>query len=185
MRAREFTKEARPGLADVLKAAITSAQPKQTTANPNQMGTTQGAQGSIGPQSASQASAQQQPSGGTSTQPQQPGAVGSFIKGMTGGKTDSLSGLAGLGAAKTMQKVGMGSTANAVGKAISQPELPADVDPKAASATLKPGTELDVPQLGKIKVNKVTPQGIELDTSRAPSIGVRNMTVDLKSLAKK
>lgn len=193
MRAKEFLfKEAQPGLADVLKAAITAAQPKQTTTNPNQKGTAQGTQGTIGSQSASQAT-----TGGTQTpqdgvdeipstqQPKGPGVIGSFIKGATSGQSDSMGSLAASGATKALKSIGMGQTAGAITKAMGQPNIPAGIDPKVAATTLKPGTELSIPQLGKVKVNKITPQGIELDTSHAPSIGVKNVTVDLKSLAKK
>lgn len=207
MRAKEFLREAQPALADVLKAAISSAKPKTPTtpSNPNQIGSGQGSQGGTGPQSATQAGAQQTPAGGTQTQQngvaqtpstsgtqqqQQPGVLGSFISGMTGGKASSLGSLAKLGGSSVAQGAGLGSVANQLDKSrwdaeAGKGQLPPGVDAKTAATTLKPGTELDVPQLGKIKVNKVTPQGIELDTSKAPTIGVRNMTVDLKSLAKK
>jgi hypothetical protein len=50
---------------------------------------------------------------------------------------------------------------------------------------LKPGQTIDLPNVGKIKVTKSGPQGIELDTSQAASIGVPKLTLNPKDLLQK
>jgi hypothetical protein len=186
MRAREFVKEAGPSLADQLRKAIAVQQgtPMGQNTDTNQTKTGVGTQGSAGTVAPTQASAQQTPAGGTQT-PQngtkQPGVFGSFVSGLTGGKADSLKGLAGVAAAKTLQGAGLGNTADAIGQTMNPNQ---QMNTQQMIQQLKPGQTLDHPELGKIKINKVGPQGLELDTSQSPQLGVKKMNIDLKALAK-
>jgi hypothetical protein len=187
MRANEFVfKEANSSLGDALRAMAQQQQvqkkPGQTNPNATQTAVgTQPAQTSVAPAQAT--------SGGTQTA-QKPGVLGSFISGITGGKTSSLGGVAKLGAAKVAGGAGLGSVSNSLQQNVADTEYaksggqqsnifskPADV-----GTAFKPGQVIKLPNVGDIKVGKVGPQGIELDTSKAPSIGVSKLTINPKDL---
>ena len=190
MRAREFLSEKGPSLADQLRQAVVAQKGQQmgqqTPADRNQTKTGVGTQGTTGTVPPSQASAQQTPQGGTQT-PQdgtnKVGALGGFISGLTGGKASSISGLAGVGAAGAMQAAGLNKTVGAVASALDKDST--EFNPQQLATMLKPGQQLNHPELGKIKINKVSPQGIEIDTSQSPQLGVKKMNIDLKTLAQK
>lgn len=203
MRAREFIYET-PSLADELRQAVAAQNQQKMGQNPpqdpNAAKTGQTTQGTSGSASPSAASGQQQAGGGTQTpqngtqstapgQAQKPGVMGSFIKGMTGGKATSIGTLAKLGGSAVAKAGGINSVANTLDQsrradiaAQGAEELP--TNPQQMAAAFKPGQEIDHPTLGKVKVSKVTPQGLELDTSQSPSLGVNKLNIDLKSLAK-
>jgi hypothetical protein len=204
MRAKEFIISEKTGsLANMIRQAVVSQQGKQmgqpAPQDRNQMKTGVQPQTSVGSVSPTQASATQQPSGGTQT-PQngtnttepakKPGVMGSFISGMTGGQASSLGSLAKMGAAKAAGSAGLGSVQKSidqsrVDKEVGMGNQPPELDPRQLMTTLKPGTQLDHPELGKLKINKVTPQGIEIDASQSPELGMGKITLDLKSLAQK
>ena len=200
MRAREFIYET-PSLADELRQAVAAQNQQKMGQNPpqdpNAAKTGQTTQGTSGSASPSAASGQQQAGGGTQTpqngtqptapgQAQKPGVMGSFVKGLTGGKADSLGGMAKLGAAKVASGAGLKSVAGSIDQSringLSDPTTGSN-NPQQMAAAFKPGQEIDHPTLGKVKVTKVTPQGLELDTSQSPSLGVNKLNIDLKSLA--
>jgi hypothetical protein len=188
MRAREFLREAQPNLADALRAAAeqqkTAQQPKigQQT-NPNavqQPAGTQGTQSSTAPT--------QTPTPGA-TKPMGIGA--SFAAGLTKGKSQQLGpdgkplGLAGVAKQGVKNiaanQLGMKNTVAAVN---GQPAAPIE-DPNELGMAFKPGQTIDLPNVGKIKVTKSGPQGIELDTSQAASIGLPKLTLNPKDLLQK
>lgn len=205
MRANEFVfKEANNSLGDALRAMAQqqqAAKPGQPNPNSTQ-GTvgTQGTQSSVAPTQATsggtqtpQNTTQKTPQTPTGTPAQKPGVLGSFISGLTGGKTSSLGGVAKLGAAKVAGGAGLGSVSNSIQQNVADTEYsksggqqsnifakPADV-----GASFKPGQVIKLPNVGDIKVGKVGPQGIELDTSKAPSIGVPKLTINPKDLLRK
>lgn len=171
MRAREFIKEAPgPNLANALMAvALQQKQKAQQAKMGQEPNKDTQAQGSVG----------SQPTTVTpSTQPEKPlGAGGSFISGLTGGKASSLGDLANIGIAKGANAMGMNKTASGIAGAFGKPE--------ELGANVQAGQTLDVPDLGKIVITKSGPQGIEIDASQAPKLGVKKMTVDPKTLMKK
>jgi hypothetical protein len=187
MRAREFLSElgaGQPSLAAALKLAAQQQQQqqqKQGTNNPNASTTGQGTQGTQGSGIPS-ASGGKQPTpdsnlqsialGGPKKPASGPGIMQAFTQGLTGGRHDSLASAAFSGAGKAL---GMNNTVGATNAALA--------DPEALGATFSQGQSIDVPGLGKVKINKSGPDGLELDTSQAPSLGVKKMTVDLKQLA--
>ena len=193
MRAKEFLiKETGPTLADALMAAAAQAkdaqQPKMgQPTNPNAVKQGVGTQSTQGTASPAQAT-----TGGTQT-PQNgtKSIAGSFISGLTKGKADSLGGVADLAKQKaagvaanslgmrgTVSALGkMGSAASQIGSTIQKPE--------EVGMTLKAGQNIDLPNIGKITITKSTPQGIELDTSKAPAIGLPKLTLNPKDLLKK
>jgi hypothetical protein len=79
-------------------------------------------------------------------------------------------------------QLGMQNTVSAMGgKPVDAPlQKPEDI-----GMALKPGQTIDLPNVGKIKVTKSGPQGIELDTSQAASIGVPKLTLNPKDLLQK
>jgi hypothetical protein len=198
MRAKEFIGEKTGSLANMIRQAVVAQQGQQMgqppAADKNQMKTGIQPQQSQGSQAPTQASASQTPSGGTQTpqngtQPTQqskPGVLGSFISGLTGGKANSLTTLGQLGAANLAGGAGLGSVKTSIDQSrqqnLSNPMDPEKIDPRELQTTLKPGTQLKHPELGNIKVNRITPQGIELDTSQSKQIGAKKITLDLKSL---
>lgn len=186
MRAREFLSElgaAQPSLAAALKFTAQQQQQRlqqQKAKNPNEPATGQGTQGTQGsgvpPASGS---AQTTPDSslkgialGGDKKPSGMGIMQAFTQGLTGGRHDSLAGAALSGAGKAL---GMNNTVGAVNAALA--------DPEQLGANFQQGQSIDVPGLGKVRINKSGPDGLELDTSQAPSLGVKKMTVDLKSLA--
>lgn len=174
--------ETGPNLADALRAAAeqqkTAAQPKIGQADPNavkQGQATQGTQGSAPPT--------QVAPGGTQTK----GIGQSFISGLTKGKADSLSGLGNMAKQGVKNiaanQLGMKNTVAAMGGNTQQP---AQIQkPEDLGMSLKPGSEIDLPNVGKITVTKSNAQGIELDTSKAPSLGVPKLTLNPKDLLKR
>jgi len=194
MRAREFISE-KASLANMIRTAVVNQQ-KQPMGQPgpndsNQTKTGIQPQGTTGSVSPSQATGQQQPAGGTQT-PQNgtkpTGALGGFISGLTGGKATSLGSAATLGAAKVAGSAGLGSVSGALQDKVADAEWEKQygqtgANPQQLQQVLKPGTQFNHPELGPIKVNKITPQGIELDTSQSKQLGAKKVTLDLKSLA--
>jgi len=192
MRAREFLREVGPNLADALRAAaekqMQAGQPKlgQPT-DPNavkQPAGTQGAQGTAAPAQAT--------TGGTKTAQngvQKPLGIGaSFAAGLTKGKSQQLgpdgkplglSGVAKQGAKNfAANQLGLKGTVNAIDS-----QTPAQIqNPADLGMSLKAGQTIDLPNVGKIKVTKSSPQGIELDTSQAQSLGVPKLTLNPKDL---
>lgn len=196
MRAREFLREAEPNLADALRAAAeqqkAAQQPKigQQT-NPNavqQPAGTQGTQGTAAP-------AQVTPGGSQTAQPaaKKPLGIGaSFVAGLTKGKSQQID-------PKTGEPLGLGGVAKQGAKnfasnqlgmkgtvsALSSQQADPIEDPTELGMAFKPGQTIDLPNVGKIKVTKSGPQGIELDTSQAASIGLPKLTLNPKDLLQK
>jgi hypothetical protein len=185
--------EADLNLADALRAAAeeqkAAQQPKigqPTDPNAVQQPTgTQGTQGTAAPAQVNPGGSQ---TAGTAKKPMGIGA--SFAAGLTKGKSQQLGpdgkpiGL--LGVAKQGVKniaansLGMSNTVAAMGGA------PAAIQkPEELGMAFKPGQTIDLPNVGKIKVTKSGPQGIELDTSQASSIGVPKLTLNPKDLLQK
>jgi hypothetical protein len=188
MKIQELLENA-PNLADALRAAaekqMQAGMPKvgQQT-NPNavqQPGGTQGTQGSTAPT--------QTPTAGA----KKPLGIGaSFAAGLTKGKSQQidpntgktlgLTGVAKQGAKNfATNQLGMKGTVNALSG--QQPE-PIE-DPTELGMAFKPGQTIDLPNVGKIKVTKSGPQGIELDTSQAAAIGLPNLTLNPRDLLQK
>ena len=201
MRANEFVfREANNSLGDALRAMAQQQQaqkPGQKNLNATQAPVgTQGTQSSVAPTQATSGGTQT-PQNGTQQTPQtpagaptKPGVLGSFISGISGGKADSLGGLAKQGAVSAAQKAGLGQTVSAVGQALSPDKIPTGksnifAKPAEVGAAFKPGQVIKLPNVGDIKVGRVGPQGIELDTSKAPSIGVPKLTINPKDLLRK
>ncbi len=192
MRIQELL-ETGPSLADALRAAaekqMQSNQPKigqPTDPNAVKQGVgTQTAQGTAAPTQAT-------PGGTKTTQTAPKGIVGSFVSGLTKGKADSLGGVAGMAKQGiknvAANQLGMKNTVAALDKmsAPKSAQQPAQLqNPEDLGMSLKPGNTVDLPNVGKIKVTKNTPQGIELDTSQAPSIGLPKLTLNPKDLLQK
>jgi len=188
MKIQELLENA-PNLADALRAAaekqMQAGMPKvgQQT-NPNAMkqpAGTQGTQGSTAPT--------QTPTAGA----KKPLGIGaSFVAGLTKGKSQQvdpntgktlgLTGVAKQGAKNfATNQLGMKGTVNALSS--QQPDQ--IQDPEDLGMSLKAGQTIDLPNVGKIKVTKSGPQGIELDTSQAASIGIPKLTLDPKDLLKR
>lgn len=194
MRAREFLlREAEPTLADALRAAAAQQQAAQQPkigqpADPNAVKQGVGAQSAQGSASPTQVTP-----GGTQT-PQngvkKPMGIGqSFISGLTKGKASSLGGVASMAKQgiknAAANQLGLRGTVNALGQPDTQQAAPAMQKPEDLGMALKPGQTIDLPNVGKIKVTKSGPQGIELDTSQAASIGVPKLTLNPKDLLQK
>lgn len=188
MRAREFLlKEAEPTLADALRAAAAQQQAAQQPkigqpADPNAVKQAVGAQPAQGSASPTQVTP-----GGTPPAANKPMGIGqSFISGLTKGKADSLGGVAGMAKQGiknvAANQLGMKNTVAAMGQPRTQTPMQ---KPEELGAALKPGQTIDLPNVGKIKVTKSGPQGIELDTSQAASIGVPKLTLNPKDLLQK
>jgi hypothetical protein len=61
---------------------------------------------------------------------------------------------------------------------------PNTVAPKDVGSALSPGQMVDIPGVGKAKISKQTPQGIEIDTSQISGLGVPKITINPKDLMK-
>jgi hypothetical protein len=188
MRAREFLlKEAEPTLADALRAAAAQQQAAQQPklgqpTDPNAVKQGVGAQPAQGSASPTQVTP-----GGTQPAAKKPMGIGqSFISGLTKGKADSLKGLGGMAKQGiknvAANQLGMQNTVSAMGGQQAQAPMQ---KPEDLGMALKPGQIIDLPNVGKIKVTKSGPQGIELDTSQATSIGVPKLTLNPKDLLQK
>lgn len=186
MRAKEFTTEVQGTLGNALRGlAATSAQQASQTKNLNAKQTgisAQTAQPSVAPTQAQ--------SGGTTTQQNGLAAVSQEPAGQPKGFMDVLKGgvknLAGQAVGKAMSGLGLGGTAQAIAKTIDPAsdfaKMPAQDASKAFD--LQKGKTLKVDQIGDITVKKVDPlKGIQLDTSKT-NLGVPEINVDLKQLAK-
>ena len=172
--------ETGPNLADALRAAaqqkMAASQPKMgQPTDPNAVKQGQSTQGTQGTAAPSQAT-----TGGTTTPQNGVKGIGaSFISGLTKGKADSLSGLGNMAKQGVKNiaanQLGMKNTVAAVGSNTAQ--QPAQIQkPEDLGMALRPGSEIDLPNVGKIKVTKSNAQGIELDTSQAPSLGIPKLT---------
>jgi hypothetical protein len=158
MRAKEFIPETSGNLGNALKAII--AQRSQAAAaakstNPNAVKT--GAAGQ--------------------------GTIGSSIPATTGGAQAPNS------AATQMGKTPNPQIGTQPGKQIGQPvgtqlgkTTPAAVAATDVDAALSPGKMIDIPGLGKAKLGKQTAQGIEIDTSQVPGIGLPKIIINPKDL---
>lgn len=183
-------------LGDALRAAaekqMQAGMPKiGQPADPNavkQPAGTQGAQGTAAPAQAT--------TGGTQT-PQngvkKPLGIGaSFAAGLTKGKSQQLGpdgkplGLKGVAKQGVKNvaanQLGLKNTVAAINGPQSTQEPAQLQDPQELGMNLKPGSTIDLPNVGKIKVTKSGPQGIELDASQAPSLGVPKLTLNPKDL---
>jgi hypothetical protein len=191
MRAREFIiKEDSPSLGDAIRAAaLKQANTPQLGQDPNavkQPSGSQSSQGTVPPGSAT--------TGGTQT-PQaanKPAGIGaSFISGLTKGKASSIGGMGDLAKQGVKNfaanKLGMTNTVGAINNTSSDPIAAnkAMAAPQNANIAFTPGQTIKLPNVGDIKVVKSGPQGIELDTSKAPTIGVPKITLDPRDLLKK
>lgn len=179
--------ETGPSLADALRTAAAqqtaaSQQKIGQPTNPNATKQPVGAKTATGTAAPSQAT-----TGGTQTPQDGVQGIGaSFISGLTKGKANSLGGVAGIAAqgAKNVaaNKLGLSNTVSALGAAGQPAQLQ---KPEDLGMSLKPGNTIDLPNVGKITVTKSSPQGIELDTSKAPSLGVPKLTLNPKDLLKR
>jgi hypothetical protein len=197
MRAKEFVvREAgSETLGNALRAMMAQSQ-QAKPGQPKDLNTTktpqaaQAAQGTVAPSQAT--------SGGTQTaQPaKKPGIIGSFTSGLasslTGGQATSLGGAAKLGAAKLAGAAGLKTAQGDIEQNVANAEYQkrtaqSDVfsNPSDVGAAFKAGQKITLPNVGDITVSRVGPQGVELDTSKAPSIGVPKLTVNPKDLLKK
>lgn len=197
MRAREFLiKEQSPdSLGNALRSLMAQSKsnqqsqtaPKDVNATQQPQGA-QGGQGTLAPSQASSSGAQQAPA--------KPGVLGNFISGLTGGKATSLGSVAKLGAAKVAGGAGLNSVKTDIQQNVADKEYAKQAgqgqgqsnifgSPADANIAFKPGQKINLPNVGDITVGKVGPQGIELDTSKAPSIGVPKLTINPKDLLKK
>lgn len=184
--------EVAPNLGDALRAAAEKQmqagmpQTGQPT-DPNAKKQGVAAQGGVGTAAPTQAK-----TGGTTTPQKKPLGLGAaFVAGLTKGKSQQLgpdgkplglSGVAKQGIKNfAANQLGMKNTVDAASAALGTE--PAVVQkPEELGMNLKSGSTLNLPNIGKIKITKSTPQGIELDTSQAPSIGVPKVTVNPKDL---
>lgn len=181
--------EAGPNLADALRAAaekqMQASQPKMgQPVDPNAVKQAQGTQGTAGTTAPTQAT-----TGGTQTPQNGVKGIGaSFVSGLTKGKADSLGGMATMAKQGiknvAANQLGMKNTVAALDKNAPQSaQQPAQIEkPEDLGMALKAGSMIDLPNVGKVKVVKSGPQGIELDTSQAPSIGIPKLTLNPKDL---
>ncbi len=196
MRIQELL-ETGPNLADALRAAaekqMQAGMPKVgQPADPNAVKQGVAAQGGVGTAAPSQAK-----TGGTQT-PQdgvkKPLGLGAaFVAGLTKGKSQQIDpktgkpmGIGGVvkqGAKNfASSSLGLSNTVSALSKDVSTSPIE---KPEDIGMNLKSGSTIDLPNVGKIKVTKSGPQGIELDTSQAPSLGVPKVTLNPKDLLKR
>jgi hypothetical protein len=193
MRAKEFViREAgSETLGNALRSMMAQSQ-QAKLGQPKDLNTTktpqaaQAAQGTVAPNQAT--------SGGTQTQQaaKKPGIVGSFISGLTGGQATSLGSVAKLGAAKVAGGAGLKTAQGDIEQNVADAEYQKKAaqsntfaNPADVGAAFKAGQKITLPNVGDITVSRVGPQGVELDTSKAPSIGVPKLTVNPKDLLKK
>ncbi len=186
--------ETGPNLADALRAAaekqMQAGLPKVggQAPNPNASGTGSAPQGTV-----STTTAPQTKPGGSPAQNKPLGIGAAFVAGLTKGKSQQIDpktgkpmGLGGVvkqGAKNfAASSLGLSNTVSALSKdATDSPiEKPEDI-----GMNIKAGSMIDLPNVGKIKVTKSTPQGIELDTSQAPGLGVPKLTLNPKDLLKR
>ncbi len=185
MRIQELL-ETGPNLADALRAAAINQQqanqPKMgQPVDPNAVKQTQSTQGTQ-----STASPTQAITGGTKTTQNGVKGIGqSFISGLTKGKADTLGGVAGMAKQGiknvAANQLGLKNTVAALGG--TKPDQMQN--PEDLGMSLKAGQTIDLPNVGKIKVTRSTPQGIELDTSQAPSLGIPKLSLNPKDLLKR
>ena len=193
MRAKEFLPEAPTNLAGALRSMALQQKAAKTTGqlDPNAAKTgvgTQGTQGSMGATQTTTGGQQTTQNGVASTAPQKPGIGASFISGLTGGKADSLGGMAKNAAASAGNKLGMRQTTSALQSDPNNPQSLADLNKPGAldqAMSVQQGQTLDIPQFGQVKITKSGPQGLELDTSKVPGLGVPKVTINPKDLLKK
>lgn len=177
MRIQELL-ETGPNLADALRAAAINQMQAGQPKDPNALKQTQSTQGTQGTASPTQAT-----TGGTKTAQNGVKGIGqSFISGLTKGKADTLGGMVKQGAKNVAaNQLGLKNTVAALGS--TKPDQMQD--PADLGMSLKAGQTIDLPNVGKIKVTRSTPQGIELDTSQAPSLGIPKLSLNPKDLLKR
>lgn len=196
MRAKEFlVREAgQDSLGNALRSMMAQAQKNQQAQSKDLNATqkpqsAQGTQGTVAPNQAA-SGGNQTPQNGTAKVASGPAGVASnFISGMTGGKASSLGGVKDMAkqgvkdfAANTLK---MPNTVSAASGAAPTGVFAKQPTPAELSAAFKAGNSFDIPNVGKVTVTKAGPQGLELDTSKAPSLGVPKVTVNPKDLLKK
>lgn len=195
MRAKEFIKEAgQLSLGNALRSMMAQAQKTQQSQAKDLNATqkpqsTQGTQGSVAPNQATSGGTQT-PQNGTSKVASGPAGIASnFISGLTGGKADSLSGMAKQGVkgfvSNTLKMPATAAAASAPGADAPTGVFAKQPTPADLSAAFKAGNSFDIPNVGKVTVTKAGPQGLELDTSKASGLGVPKITVNPKDLLKK
>ena len=160
MRAREFVPEAGGNLGNALKSMIaqrSQAASQMTQKDPNAVKTPTAGQGT----------------------------VGSNVPRATGGIQIQKTDIGATPAQKqaAAQQGQQGQIGKPAGTQLGQPTAgtssPADI-----GAALSPGKMIDIPGLGKAKVGKQTPQGLEIDTSQVPGLGVPRIIINPKDLMK-
>ena len=190
MRAKECLPEDPVNLGGALRSMALQQKAAKTTGqlDPNASKTgvgTQGTQGSVGATQTTTGGQQTAQNGVAGTAPQKPGIGASFISGLTGGKADSLGGMAKNAAASAGNKLGMRQTTAALS---NDPNAVADLNKPGAldqAMSVQQGQTLDIPNFGQVKITKTGPQGLELDTSKVPGLGVPKVTINPKDLLKK
>ena len=196
MRAKEFLPEAPTNLGGALRSMALQQKAAKTTGqlDPNAAKTGQGTQGTQGSVSATQTTtggqqtAQPTQTNTASTAPAKPGVMGSFISGLTGGKASSIGGMAKNAAASAGNKLGMRQTTAALQSDLDNPQSLADLNKPGTldqAMSVQQGQTLDIPNFGQVKITKTGPQGLELDTSKVPGLGLPKVTINPKDLLKK
>jgi hypothetical protein len=193
MRAKEFLPEAPTNLGGALRSMALQQKAAKTTGqlDPNAAKTGQGTQGTQGSVSATQTTTGGQQTAQTSTTPAapaKPGVMGSFISGLTGGKASSIGGMAKNAAASAGNKLGMRQTTAALQSDPNNPQSLADLSKPGTldqAMSVQQGQTLDIPNFGQVKITKTGPQGLELDTSKVPGLGLPKVTINPKDLLKK
>jgi hypothetical protein len=193
MRAKEFLPEAPTNLAGALRSMALQQKAAKTTGqlDPNAAKTgvgTQGTQGSVSATQTTTGGQQTAQTGTSSAAPEKPGIMGNFISGLTGGKASSIGGMAKNAAASAGNKLGMRQTTAALQSDPNNPQSLADLNKPGAldqAMSVQQGQTLDIPQFGQVKITKSGPQGLELDTSKVPGLGVPKVTINPKDLLKK
>ena len=159
MRAREFVPEAGINLGNALKSIVAQraqAAAAVTQKNPNAAKVGVSGQGTVGSSMPAQ-------TGGTQVNPtatQQSQPAGSQLGKPQGDQIGTPDG-------------------TQLGKSAPGTASPADV-----GSALSPGKTVDIPGLGKAKIGKQTAQGIEIDTSQVPGLGVPKIIINPKDLMK-
>lgn len=107
-----------------------------------------------------------------------------FVKGATSGNIDFDDKTLSLGA-KMASALGLDQTADQIQKnknaSVGSSDIgQAPVDKQAAARNIQ-GKDIELPPLGKVKVNRVTPNEIELDTSQT-GLGVPKVKLNPRDL---
>jgi len=162
MRAREFVPEAGINLGNALKSLVAQraqAAAAATQKDPNASKVGVSGQGTVGSSMPPTTGGTQiKPTNSTATQQNQP--QGTQLGKPQGNQIGTPAG-------------------TQLGKQAAGTASPTDV-----GAALSPGKMVDIPGLGKAKIGKQTAQGIEIDTSQVPGLGVPKIIINPKDLMK-